>query len=150
MTIALKRFTSDDGAPPWFDVLLKDGDLVSDEGLEAAVALSLFLDRRAENDDVTDDDDRRGWWADGIDGDNDLIGSRLWLLERSKTQPDVPGKTERYAEEALAWMIEDGVAKAVYVTAERVGNNMLKLHIDIRRPDGRVWEHVWEVQLNAF
>ena len=144
MTIALKHFTSEGGSQSWFDVLLKDGDLVTDEGLESAIVLSLFIDRKAEADDVTDDDDKRGWWADGIDGDDDLIGSRLWLLERSKTESSIPSSAELYAEEALEWMLEDGVAKSVTASARRI-DKMLALEIHVRRPDGREWNNVWEV-----
>lgn len=148
MTIALKQFISPAPGHSWFDVLLEDGDLVTDAGLESAVVLSLFIDRRAETDDVIDDDDKRGWWADGIDSDGDLIGSRLWLLQRSKTVADIPRRAKEYAEEALDWMREDGVAKSVLASAQRIGN-VLSLQIAIARPDGREWSSVWEVQLNV-
>lgn len=73
------------------------GDLVAENTLRTAVILSLFLDRRADDDDVLPNgsNDRRGWWADtvapmteyGIGGglaSGDRIGSRLWLLSREK------------------------------------------------------------------
>jgi len=148
--IALKQFTSNDGNYSWFDVLLEDGDLVTDAGLESAVVLSLFLDRRAENDDVIDGDDKRGWWADGIDGDGDLIGSRLWQLSRAKTRADVLPLAEEFAEEALEWMLEDGVAKSVTATAERIGQSTLKLTIMIQRPEGGPWSRAWEIQLDGI
>jgi len=148
--ISLKQFTASDGSSAWFDVLLEDGDLATDSGLEAAVVLSLFLDRRAEPDDVTDDDNKRGWWADGLDGDGDLIGSRLWLLNRAKTVADVPGKAEEYADEALAWMVEDQVAKSVQTSAQRVGDTTLQLNVVITRQSGGRWEKTWEVRINAL
>jgi phage gp46-like protein len=46
------------------DLALIDNDLASDRGLETAVLLSLFTDRRAQPDDVPpsgDPADRRGW-----------------------------------------------------------------------------------------
>lgn len=45
------------------DVAVELNDLVSEDGLQTAVALSLFADRRAEDGDVLPDDqvDRRGW-----------------------------------------------------------------------------------------
>lgn len=149
-SIALKQFTAPDGSYTWFDVLLEDGDLAADAGLESAIVLSLFLDRQAEADDVTDDNDKRGWWADGIDGDDDRIGSRLWLLQREKTTTEVLRRAEEYAEEALEWLVEDGVAKSVSSTAERVGLGMLQLTVQIQRPDGRRYQNAWEVQLNAL
>jgi len=146
--IALKQFTLPDGSATWFDVLLENGDLATDEGLESAVILSLFLDRRAEPDDVTDDDDKRGWWADKLDGDP--IGSRLWLLSRSKTLNDVLRQAEEFAEEALAWLIEDNVAHAVQASATRVGSHTLSLRILIERQSGERWDNTWELQLNGL
>src|SRR4051812_11864908 len=74
------------------DVALIDSDLASDAALETAVMLSLFLDRRAQPDDAPpsgDPNDRRGWWADQFaDTEGDLVGSRLWLLDRSKLTGD--------------------------------------------------------------
>lgn len=79
------------------DCGMEAGDLVAENTLRTAVILSLFLDRRADDDDVLPNgsNDRRGWWADtvapmteyGIGGglaSGDRIGSRLWLLSREK------------------------------------------------------------------
>jgi phage gp46-like protein len=83
------------------DVALVDSDLASDHGLTTAVLLSLFTDRRAEDDDTPpsgDDSDRRGWWADEFaEVEGDKIGSRLWLLDRSKRTADVALRAEQYA-----------------------------------------------------
>lgn len=93
-------------------------DLLADEGLETAVLLSLFLDRRANADDEIPDGttDRRGWWADEhapIPGD--LIGSRRWLLDRSKRSAETAKRLQDYDTEALAWLVDDGVAERVTV-----------------------------------
>jgi phage gp46-like protein len=137
-----------------FDVALDAADLATDAGLETAVILSLFVDRRAEPDDALPDggEDRRGWWADawpGVEGDR--IGARLWLLAREKETLATLRRAEEYAEEALAWLIEDGVARRVGVTAERVRAGLLGLSVEIQRPDGAAarWQRTWEVQLSA-
>ena len=48
------------------DLVIVDDDLGADDGLRTAVQLSLFTDRRAEDDDVlpANDGDRRGWLGD--------------------------------------------------------------------------------------
>jgi phage gp46-like protein len=63
--------------------------------------------------------DRRGWWADAFDQVNALdklapesFGSRLWLLMREKQLPKTRERVRDYVLEALAWMIEDGMASA--------------------------------------
>ena len=132
------------------DVALIDGDLATDDGLRTSVALSLLCDRRAEADDIIPDgtDNRRGWWADAIaDEDGDLWGSRLWLLGREKELPEVRRRAEAYVREALDWLLEDGVATEIDVTAETLGRDVLWLKVIIKRGDGsRIadrYQYVW-------
>lgn len=111
--------------------------LAADDGLETAVIISLFTDRRAEADDALPDggDDRRGWWGDAYaEAPGDLIGSRLWLLSREKLLPEALRKAKEYAEEALAWMVADGVAERVVVAAEAAERKMIGLAVEIHRP----------------
>lgn len=107
-----------------------------DSGLETAVIISLFSDRRAAADDILPEGaDRRGWWGDVYSGlDGDRIGSRLWLLHREKQLPAVLVKTREYAMEALQWLVEDGIAAAVDVQTEIVRTGVLGLLIEIRQP----------------
>lgn len=105
-----------------------------DDGLETAVIISLFTDRRAEIDDQISGDNRRGWWGDLLtEVEGDRIGSRLWLLAREKQLPNVLSKAREYAEEALQWLIEDGIASAVGVEAEIIRTGVLGLAIEIVR-----------------
>lgn len=138
------------------DLSMIDGDLAVDRGLETAVLLSLFTDRRAANDDVPpsgDDTDRRGWWADQFaDNEGDLIGSRLWLLDRSKLTNETMLRAKQYAAEALQWMIDDKVVSAVNVTVTKRGANGVLLAVELVRPGkdavafnfARVWDHLSE------
>lgn len=98
----------------------RDGvDLLRDPGLETAVLISLFSDRRADVDDPLPDpnDTRRGWWADAITGSP--VGSKLWLFDRSKITPANLAKQEQYIVEALDWMKADGLASSISATASR-------------------------------
>lgn len=124
------------GVLPGFDLSVDGADLESDDGLETAVVLSLFTDRRAREDDVLPDpnSDRRGWWADAYpDIEQDQIGSRLWLLYREKQLPVVLQRAREYARESLQWLIDDGVARAVDVSAEVVRTGVLGLGVVIHR-----------------
>lgn len=121
------------------DLVLDGDDLSTDEGLRQAVILSLFLDRRAEEGDVVEDGDRRGWWADGVDVEGDRWGSRLWLLAREKPPATWTDRAKAYASEALAWMVEDGVADRVTTTAEITTIGGAKggaIEVQIHRPTG--------------
>lgn len=131
------------------DIALGGADLLADDGLETAVILSLFLDRRAEADDgVPDDVDPGGWWGDTYsDVVGDAVGSRLWLLGREKQLPSVAQRARDYAVEALKWLIDDGVASAVNVAATWVARGMLALDVTIERPTqapfNRQYQYVW-------
>jgi len=127
-----------------FDFNTSIQDLESDEGLETAVIISLFTDRRARVDDTLSDpnsSDRRGWWGDLISPqvNGDQIGSRLWLLNREKTLENVLQRAKEYTEEALQWLIDDGFAESVQVETERqglVGNDRLAIKAKILRKSG--------------
>jgi phage gp46-like protein len=119
------------------DIFLAGTDLDTGHDLESAVMISLFTDRRAEEDDDPTESNRRGWWGDTYSAiENDRIGSRLWLLSRSKEIQPTVNLAQLYAEEALQWLIEDNIAEAVNVTASIVRRGVLGLEIEIVKPDG--------------
>ena len=101
------------------DLVVAGGDLAMDGGLATAVTISLATDALAAADDAIPDNttNRRGWWGDLPidDARPDRIGSRLWLLRRAKATPATQRLAEQYIREALAWMIEDGVAGRIDV-----------------------------------
>ena len=131
------------------DAAIEDDDIAIDPGLRTAVLLSLMLDRRAEDDDVlpSDDGDRRGWWADELAAvEGDLVGSRLWLLDRSKRREDIVRRADEMVREALAWMLEDRVAASLDVEIE-LGARELLIGVTVHRPTGDPvtfrFAHVW-------
>lgn len=140
MTDIALRQSSILGTAPRFDFAIESGDLAHDDGLRAAVLVSLFTDRRAEPDDTASGEDRRGWWADAwSEVDGDRIGSRLWLLARAKETATTLERARAYTAEALAWMIEDGIARAIEIEAEWAHRGMLGLRVAITLTDGSQW-----------
>lgn len=133
--IALK-FTDYGGG----DLLLVGQDLARDDGLESAVLVSLFTDRRASLDQLRPGDDRndlRGWWGDyrpAVEGDQ--TGSLLWLLAREKQTRETLARARQYAQQAMQWMIDDRVARQVDVSTEYVRQGVIGIGIEIYRPDG--------------
>lgn len=117
--------------------------LLAGSDLVTAVLISLFTDATAAADDTMPDGsgDPRGWWAGPI-------GSKLWLRTRMKATATVPALVKNDIEQALSWLIEDGVVASVDVTTEWTRPGMLGGQIVLRRTDGakaalnfsRLWE----------
>lgn len=132
-------------------------DLLSDTGPETAVLLSLFTDGLAREDDVLPDiaqGNRRGWWAD-TNAPEGPIGSRLWLLAREKQTEDVRLRAEAYTREALQWMLDDGAADQIDVTATWAELGRLDVEVGIYREArlifARPYPLIWaSVQANAI
>jgi len=119
------------------DILTSDsGELVKDNGLETAVLISLFTDQRVSKGQVPSGQiSQRGWWADEFLGDGDAIGSKLWTVtDRGKANQATAVVIQTRAKQALEWMIEDGVAESVDVTAQRVGTFRIDFTVKIKRP----------------
>lgn len=120
------------------DLSIVNNDFLSDDGLETAVHLSLFLDARAHDDDELPpgQTDRRGWFGDALSPiDGDSTGSRLWLLAREKVTQQIPTRAREYAAEALAWLTLRKVADRVEIATEITAPGMLGIGVDIFRPN---------------
>lgn len=148
------KMTYDSAQQEW-DVTFGTSDIVMEYGLQTAVEMSLFTDQRAADDDILPDEntDKKGWWGDLIspEEDSDEIGSKLWLLRRSKTTNDNLKLAKQWAEESLEWMITDKVAAKIVCNAYRqgeIGNDVLALKVEIYKQDGtkQVFEYdnLWE------
>lgn len=122
------------------DWALADGDLQSGQDLETACLVSLFTDKRATADFTPTDGttDRRGWWADPYNAQP--LGSNLWQLERAHKTRNTLGLAQRYASDALQWLVTDGVASAVAVDTQWLqpsgAGTFLAIRIVITSPDG--------------
>ena len=140
------------------DIEYKNGDLVREEGLVTAVLISLYTDRRASKDDEIDNqNDKRGWWGDLAPETGDRIGSKLWQYERSTSSQSNITKIKQAIENCLQWMIDDGVAKKIIVSLEKfgeAGNYRLGAAISIYKSDGTettvkfddLWEATYAIQ----
>lgn len=137
------------------DFVEGNGDLKHEDGLETAVIISLFTNRRAKVDDDLPDPnnpDRQGWWGDQLNPEveGDQIGSRLWLLKRSKTIEDALIDSKLYAEESLEWMIEDNVATKIEIETKRIEKSsalqILGIGVKARRSDGTTFAKEYEVE----
>lgn len=120
------------------DLSMVAGRLATDDGLRTAVLISLFSDARATPDEL----DRADTWCRGWAGERevgpagDRLGSKFWLRQREKQTEATRRTIEDDAKAALAWMIEDKVARAVEVAAAWVASERLGLEVVVVKPDG--------------
>lgn len=108
-------------------------DLLANQDLATAILISLFSDARLPDGDAPADgsQDPRGWWADTYTGDP--IGSLLWTLKRAAIgDPDAfLVKAKDICDQALAWLLTDGVAASVTVNTFWLGGIIGNLAIGI-------------------
>ena len=128
------------------DLAIDGADLAADDGLETAVIISLFTDRRVEEDELpAGETDRRGYWGDDLNEEpGDLTGSKLWLLSREKETPEVLVRAEEYSLEALEWLVTDGHVRAVQAVASWVRRGVLALCIVLDLRDGSAREYQFQ------
>lgn len=127
------------------DWILKGNVLDTDRELVTAVAVSLFSDALAYDDDRLPDEATRGqpWARRGVWMDHEAreihdappIGGRVWLISREKQTEETRLRAERYCIEALAWLTDPRhrVAQSYTVAAYWFRPQMLGTEINIYR-----------------
>ncbi|MDI4664722.1 phage GP46 family protein [Xanthobacter autotrophicus] len=105
-----------------------DGDLLLDETPITPMLITIGSDRRARPDDELPSGrselnvpasfvERRGWAGDALDVRGDLIGCRLWLLERAKHTELTRLMTAEWLGEGFAW-VEQESGRAATIEVE--------------------------------
>lgn len=117
--------TADTITPADLVILTGSADPVRDAGLETAVLIAVFSDRRADDDDVLPNvsDTRGGYFGDSLAGTK--IGSKLWLLGRSRLNDATLKMAEQYISEALQdQIIGAGLAESSDVSCKAINGQM--------------------------
>jgi phage gp46-like protein len=154
-------FSDPSGAPVPLAEVLSTYALELEDTLQTAIILSLFTDKRASPDDrlPLNETNRRGWvgdefMADGFSDKRDEWGTLLWLLYIGKVTADVPAKAVFTCKEGLAWLVRDGIADRIEVTAEWVGERADRLAIrpQIFKPAQitPVYDVLWGTSIRRF
>ncbi len=140
-----KLITNDSGS---FTIGITNGDLTPEDGFDTAINLSLFSDARANEDQVTVPENRRGWMADLVSPVTDrLFGSLLWLLNQRRNNQDTLNQSINSAQLALNWFVDDGLAIQIEVSGEIIPRSGIRLTIIITSVSGNVSTHyvnLWE------
>lgn len=130
-----------------YDISFEDGDFKSTEGLESAIIISLFTDKRASESEVSEPSLRRGWVGNELNEDSTYnIGSKLWLVSQARANQKSLNDSISFAKESLQWMIDDQIAKDITVTGELLIQGV-KLFITFTRFDSSSFSmqfNLWE------
>lgn len=119
------------------DWSMTNGDLTSGSDLQTAILLSLFTDARVDDyvpPPPSAAPDRRGCWTDTYAGYQ--IGSRLWTRMRLVKNQTTLSLIEGDVQDALAWLVTDGVVASFNIQAAWVNRTMIGLSIVARMPTG--------------
>lgn len=123
------------------DIILDGETVLMEGGLVSAVLVSMFSDARAPEDSGLAGADPRGWWPDDA---TDRHGSLLWLLTREKITPETLSKAKTWTEDALSWLVQDGIAERVGVEVERLGLDRVGIGVSLLRGKQVRWQHLWD------
>lgn len=116
------------------------------DNLSRAVVISLFTWRRADDSDDYDHElGKQGWWGDSLNEDE--IGSKLWQLLRSKITSETLLRAQEMADDALQWLVEDGICTDVSVSVERHSNdpNRINLSVVLEQEHGKTSYEIKDV-----
>ena len=136
---------------PSIDLEIRDDDFVADNGLETMVLVSLYTDRYIPTEELPPSvESNRGWWGDTLlETDGDRLGSRLWVFERmGKINSQTENGIREACMEALAWMVQEGIAKNISVSTSLEGVDRVNITLKIERPDKEqdIFELIWAAQ----
>lgn len=137
------------------DLQAGSSGIIMEDTLYSSIVISLLTDRRAHADDELPTHqqpgnplppDRRGWCGDALaDIEGDRYGSRLWLLERAKQTEETRRRAIFYCKEALQWIVDDGHATSIEVTAAWAGVGRLNVNVAVTKPDGSYYTSTIEI-----
>jgi len=113
-----------------FDISINDdGDLTHEMGFNTAIFLSLLMERRADESEVTIPELRRGWWGNTLNEDTtDEWGSKIWLYYQARNRNEELEACIGFSEQSLAWMVEDSHAIGIDFNSSTLAGTRITLN----------------------
>lgn len=109
-----------------YDIDFENGDFALTDGLDTAIILSIFDERRASSSQVEEPSYRRGHFMNEFaDIEGYEVGSLQWLYTQQNTNSNSNvTNIENALRTGLRWLIEDRIAKNVAVNAVKSGSGV--------------------------
>jgi phage gp46-like protein len=131
-----------------FDIAT-NGDFVTTQGLDTALLMSIYVDKRAEPSEVPAPSMRRGWWGNLVGNYvNYQIGSKLWLLIQARKDNVTLNLAKTYTYDCLQWLIEDQLATRIEVS-DYFLNDALLLKINIYKGQSIIFSNAYTLWNNT-
>ncbi len=139
------------GTNKFYDLAIDEttGDLETTDGLETAVILSLFAEKRASRSEIAAPELRRGWWGNLLSTvENYEMGSKVWLLEQARLNQETINSSNTFVQQGFEWFIEDSLLDDVIVSSVFTIDNV-NINIDLIRAQDRVISRSYELWENT-
>ena len=133
--IYLKKYDNDD----LYDIEIDDlGDIKKTDSLDTALLMSVFCEKRADESEVINVDRRGGDWSNALNDVQDYeIGSKLWLLNQSRSSQENILLGKNFIEEGLNWLIDDNIVKSILVNQSK-DNRKFIYNIEIEQNNNSI------------
>lgn len=126
-----------------YDIQIEKSDFASAYGFETAIPTSYFTDARASAAQVEEAERRRGWVGNILYlDDGRQLGGLLWILDQARLTADTINFAKSFAQGALQWVIDDGLARSIQISIERNGIRAIRIETDIFTIDNTVQRYV--------
>lgn len=115
-----------------WDIDFANGDFELTDGLDTAVYMSVFCEKRASSSQISEPNLRRGHFTNEFSKKEGYqVGSLFWLYtEQAKNTDSNLRLLEGTITDGLAWMIEDNIFSKTKVQATRL-NTQIQLQIEL-------------------
>jgi len=115
-----------------WDIDFANGDFELTDGLDTAVYMSVFCEKRASSSQISEPNLRRGHFTNEFSKKEGYqVGSLFWLYtEQAKNTDSNLRLLEGAITDGLAWMIEDNIFSKTKVQATRL-NTQIELQIEL-------------------
>jgi phage gp46-like protein len=110
-----------------YDIDFENGDFALTDGLDSAILLSIFGEKRAPKEKVRDPLKRRGHFSNEFaDIEGYQVGSTQWLYtEQSENSESNTTELENSIKDGLKWFVDDKICKRTNVKATKKSDGVI-------------------------
>ena len=137
------------GEDGYLDIVFESNDdpndpireIVEEDGLMTAIQVSLFSNKLATSLEIPDNYKRNGFLGTLLEEGNHE-GSGLYLLDARRMSDQLLADAENYTRDALAWLIDDGIADSIEVATAKKDERSIFIYIYLYKNADRVGDYI--------